>query len=406
MTPEYGALLRAELAQGLFSQGRDEEALRLAEAANRQAQGIVGLAPWVGGLAAWRLGRPELARALFETAYRAPLQAPGRRSAAAFWSARAGLATHGEYERWMHRAAQDPRTFYGLLARRVMRQGIPVPDPSTDTLGEADVEAVAATPGGQRAFSLLQVGQPARAAAELRLLWSEMRDQPGYSRSVLLVARTAGLTDLAQQLAALTEPATMRLPTAQLRPAGGFRLDPALVYALARLESNFDTGAVSPAGARGLMQLMPSAVELVLAGGRGGPIRLHDPAANLDLGQRYLLQLMQLDAVGPDLIRLLAAYNAGPGNFARWLDLVHEDDPLLFIEALPLAETRSYVPRRSPIAGCMRRRWAYHREAWTSWRRANGPRSCQAGGRLRSAPADPPSGATACPSMRAAPSFP
>ena len=123
LTPEYGALLRAELAQALFGLGRDAEALHLAEAANLQARGAVGLAPWIGWLAAWRLGRPDLARTWFEAAWRATIQAPGHRSGAAFWAARAALVTHGDSTQWLRRAAQDPRTFYGLLARRCSSPG-------------------------------------------------------------------------------------------------------------------------------------------------------------------------------------------------------------------------------------------------------------------------------------------
>ena len=58
----------------------------------------------------------------------------------------------------------------------------------------------------------------------------------------MLVARTAGLTQLAEQLAALVLPAEVYLPAARPRPAGGFRTDPALLYALIRMESNFDPG--------------------------------------------------------------------------------------------------------------------------------------------------------------------
>ena len=135
------------------------------------------------------------------------------------------------------------------------------------------------------------------------------------------------------------------MPPGDLRPAGGFILDPALVYALTRLESNFDPAAVSPAGARGLMQLMPHTAKYVMAGTGVSP-RLHDPAANLDVGQRYLVHLSHLDIVGDNMIRLLASYNAGPGNLALWLDsMQQESDPLLFIEALPGEETRAYVPR-------------------------------------------------------------
>jgi soluble lytic murein transglycosylase-like protein len=64
------------------------------------------------------------------------------------------------------------------------------------------------------------------------------------------------------------------------------------------------------------------------------------------LGQRYLHYLARTEAVGNDLIRMLAAYNAGPGNLAKWLPAArHRDDPLLFIEAIPFDETRAHVQR-------------------------------------------------------------
>ncbi len=343
---EYAALLQAEIARAAFSLGRDADALALGKSASEQVHGAVGLAAWVGGLAAWRLGRFEDARTLFDAAYRAPLASRGLHAGAAYWSARVSLVTSGHYGPWMQRAAREPRTFYGLLARRTLGQSIRPETPfETATLAEADVAAVAGTPRGRRALALLQVDLPARAAAELRLLFAETQDQPGFARSILLVARAAGLPDLARQIAETTQPIAVRFPPNGLRPAGGFQVDPALVYALARVESNFDPGAVSAAGARGLLQIMPGTADYVLAGsGRGR--RLHDPAANLDLGQRYLLALTRLDHVGRDLIRVLASYNAGPGNLGRWLATMgSEEDPLLFMEALPGEETRAYVPR-------------------------------------------------------------
>jgi soluble lytic murein transglycosylase len=351
----YGAVLRAEVAQILFTQGRDHEAFSLAEGAHRQASGVIGLAPYVAGLAAWRMDHADVARSMFAASYRAPLSSPSRRSGAAFWAARAELRCHNlaGYSPWMQRAAENPQAFYGLIARRALGRGAGTARPfAGGTLGEADVDAIAATPQGNRAFALLQVGQFVRAEAELRQLWAATRGQPGFSRSILLVAQAAGLDNLAAQLAPLVqavgEGAAMHLPTMGFRPTGGFRIDPALMYGLARLESNFDPQAVSPAGARGLMQIMPITLDQVLRDSPASPnrVKLHDPATNLDLGQRYLIQLARFDSVAGDLIRLLASYNAGPGSYARWAGTIrHEGDPLLFIESVPLDETRAYIPR-------------------------------------------------------------
>lgn len=347
MTRVYSAQLRAEIAQIVFAQGGDEAALRLAIAADRQAGAEVGLAPFIAGLAEWRMGRPDRAEAWFKSAFAAKFLQPGQRAGAAFWAARAikEQQRDSEYHAWLRRAAESGRTFYGLLARRALGDTLrPSQSIASLTLGEADVEAVDETEAGHRAFALLQVGQDARAAAELQLLWSQTRDKAGFSRSIMLVARQAGLTTLAGQFARLFEPAPVHLPDHRLRPKGGFRTDPALVYALARLESNFDPLAVSRAGARGLMQLMPSTVDFII--GKNLSQELHDPSVSLDLGQRYLTMLAQYDLIGGDLIRLLASYNSGPGSLGKWIGSIHHNgDPLLFMESVPNDETRGYIPR-------------------------------------------------------------
>jgi soluble lytic murein transglycosylase-like protein len=220
--------------------------------------------------------------------------------------------------------------------------------PGGELLTQADIDAVAATPRGLRAFALLQIGQPDMAEAELRALWPDIQASPVFGRSVLLVASAGGLTDLAAQLASLlTAPDghrfdELRFPIPGLRPAGGFRVDPPLVYALTRMESNFDAGAVSRGGARGLMQIMPATANYI-AGSAAS--RLGEPGFNLDIGQRYVAYLSRMDGIDGDLIRLLASYNSGPGSVSRWVgDIRHNDDPLLFIEAIPASETRAFVP--------------------------------------------------------------
>jgi soluble lytic murein transglycosylase len=351
---ERGERSRASVAaRMLFTGNRDPDALRAAMAVLHKARPDqpVGEVGFIAGLAAWRLGRIDLAEARFEAA--AMAIGPGRtRAAAAFWAARAHLRQQDEagYVGWLRRAAEERRTFYGLIAGRTL--GLDAGPMSGGALvaTEADVEAIAATPRGWRALALLQVGQPERAEAELRLLWPEMKDSAPLRRSTLLIAASVGLTELAAQLAAVIDaqegPAhdDLRFAVPRLRPAGGFRIDPALVYALTRLESNFDATAVSPAGARGLMQIMPVTARYVMRSEWLDGAELHDPSLNLDVGQRYVAYLGRQDGIEGDLIRLLASYNAGPGSFLRWSGAVRdEDDPLLFIEAIPNDETRAFV---------------------------------------------------------------
>lgn len=356
MSRLYGAALRTEVARTLFAQGKDRQALSVGEGALRESDGRIGTAGFVAGLAAWRLGEKKRAGTLFARAADAAWLSPEERAGAAFWAARARLLTGDVrgYRPWMRRAAASSLTFYGILARRVLGRGVGFSaERGAETLGEADVAAVDATKQGHRAFALLQVGQKPLAEQEFRRLWGRMAGDPGLARSLMLVARRAGMSDLAAQLATLVQAQdglprdALRFPLPKLHPLGGFRIDPALVYGLARVESNFDPGAVSPAGARGLMQLTAVAARAV-AGGKDTKLahRLLDPSVNLRTGQLYLELLAQSDTVDGDLIRLLASYNAGPSRLAQWVDAKTKDgDPLLFIESIPVDETRAYVKR-------------------------------------------------------------
>ena len=90
------------------------------------------------------------------------------------------------------------------------------------------------------------------------------------------------------------------------------------------------------------MQLMPGTAQLV-DGAAAESKQLSDPAYNLGLGERYLQSL--IDQTNGNLFQLAAAYNAGPNALTRWLTMRPEitGDPLLFIESIPYAETRSYI---------------------------------------------------------------
>jgi soluble lytic murein transglycosylase len=120
-------------------------------------------------------------------------------------------------------------------------------------------------------------------------------------------------------------------------------LDPALVAGLIRQESSFNPKAVSAAGARGLMQLMPP-VGASIAQGRRYPLwnqaLLLDPDVSLELGTAHLATSLKR---GTPAARALAAYNAGGARLARWIQRPGADDPELFTEWIPYTETRDYV---------------------------------------------------------------
>jgi soluble lytic murein transglycosylase-like protein len=355
LAPRTAALLRGAIAQALFIQNDDNAALEVALASIQETprDARPGFDAYIGGLAAWRLGRADIARTLFEQAAAASAASPRQRAAGALWAAQASrrFDDAAGATRWLRKAADEPLTFHGLVARRILdlQTGL---GPDVGLVTDADVDAIAATPFGLRAFALLQVGQSARAAAEFRALWPSARNDPLLGRSLLLVVSACGLVDVASQLRAAMRGGnghpddTPRRALPSLRPAGGFRVDPALIYALVRIESNFDTDAVSASGARGLMQIMPSTANAILGDSTIAGNRLHDPAFNLDIGQRYVHRLARQDGIDGDLMRLLAGYNAGPGNVARWGTTMRDaGDPLLFIETIPSAQTRNFVPQ-------------------------------------------------------------
>jgi soluble lytic murein transglycosylase-like protein len=142
-------------------------------------------------------------------------------------------------------------------------------------------------------------------------------------------------------------------PVPPYSPDGGYRIDSSLVLAFARIESRFQLQATSPVGARGLMQLMPNTASHL---GVTDPDTLYDPGTSLAVGQRYIEQLLvRLDG---NLLELGGAYNAGPLAVSRWRNTkAGGNDPLLFVESIPVAETRSYVKRLMVYHWFYRRRF-------------------------------------------------
>lgn len=318
---------------------------------------------WVAGMAAYRLGRFEEAEGFFSAVARDDSEGEWLRAAGGFWAARAAAkgADDGRSLAHLRVAAQHPATFYGMIAERRLsllggatgarlseaparRHILPAANAgdSVDLLRFAKTDRRA-----HRAVALSQLGFALEAGLEIRAGLMLARDAQERRRwTTLALALNAPVGGEAGGLDGQVRTA-FAYPTPPLEPKWGFTIDKALVYAIVHQESRFNPAAVSPAGAVGLMQLMPDAAARAAGDDklRQDMTPLFDPAFNLRVGQDYLTWLMER-GVGYDLLQVVAAYNGGPGTLQKTLAALGDQaDSLLVIENLPSVETRNYVEK-------------------------------------------------------------
>ncbi|HYI47665.1 MAG TPA: lytic transglycosylase domain-containing protein [Allosphingosinicella sp.] len=350
LSDEARTAFRQRIAWVYFLNGNDREARRIAEAARAGPTEYAILADWVAGLAAWRMGDFAPAAEHFNiVASRSTdveLAAAGQ-----YWAARADTAG-GRPERVQARlraAARLGETFYGLLAQSAL--GMRAPPADMVTFTESDWRALGGNRNVRAAIALAEIGETQLAADFIRHQ-ARIGDPRDHVPLIHLAARL-NLTTTQMYLShngprgSRFGPAE-RYPTPSWRPARGWRVDQALVYAHALVESQFRPEAVSPAGARGLMQVLPGTSQWMarVNGGAAGanPARLFDPAINIEYGQAFLEYLRDYSGTGGLLPKVIASYNAGPAPIAAWNARFDQSDPLLYIESIPYWETRAYVP--------------------------------------------------------------
>lgn len=238
------------------------------------------------------------------------------------------------------------------------------------------MDAVLKEPGGRRAVAFVQIGQMEFAEKELIKLYAEKKK---LRKQLLAYAESVTeYPDLSVRLSALSgeietpDGDDALFPYPNWTPTNGWQLDKALVYAFVRQESCFKNKAFSKAGARGVMQLMPSTARL-MARRLKQPYqlsRLHRIPYNLMIGQELIKTLLNYKAIDGNLLMTIASYNCGPGNTVKWQKREDfKDDPLMFVEAIPSRETRGFVKRlwaiTGSIAACSAR--IYH-QSTTFWR--------------------------------------
>lgn len=277
---------------------------------------------------------------------------------AEYWLGRsAEAAGNGGRARSHYRnAAKYGMTYYGQLAREKLGQGSAgvgrparagITDSAAFTRNELviAINRLVAAGHAHRTWPLFdQLSETLPSPGQIALL-AELADRAGLPHFSLLVAKEGQNRGL--DVGGLAFP-TDGIPKSTRMPTG---LDPAVVYAIARQESTFNPGAISPAGARGLLQLMPGTARATAQslGLSYQPSRLtSDASYNATLGAAHLKEL--IDELNGSYVLTFAAYNAGRSRAYEWVRRFGDPrdprvDAIDWVESIPFTETRNYVQR-------------------------------------------------------------
>ena len=354
---------RQRVAWSYYIENDDASAYQIGQLAGQAAGPWAAEGWWTAGLAAWRLGDCEGAVDAFQNSA-AHADNPELAAAALYWQSRAHVRCRQPDKAVapLRAAARRDETLYGMLAAEQL--GLKLSEQhATPDFTQADWQQLREVGNVRAAVALTEVGEPA-LADELLRHQARIGSAANY-QSLSRLARDLGLPSTQLWMAynapsgSRPEPAS-RFPTPNWTPVGGWKVDPALVYAHALQESLFRASVVSPAGARGLMQIMPAAARdhAGALGVVGSAEDLNKPEVNLAFGQRHLEMLRNNPGTQGLLPKVMAAYNAGLLPVSRWNSEIRDQgDPLLWIESVPYWETRGYVNI------VMRNYWMYERQA-------------------------------------------
>ena len=363
LSSEARAEWRRRVAWSYYIENDDASALAMARTVREGSGPWVPEGEWVIGLAAWRMGDCATAAEGFDRAAATAIN-PELVAASYYWASRSYVRCR-EPEKATEKlrgAAMMDETLYGMLAREQLAQQLPRAGETPD-LDADDWRVLNDEENVRAAVALAQLGREDLADELLR--HQARIGNPSQFTALSRLARELGLPSTQLWMAhnaprgGTPDPA-LRFPVARWEPVNGWQVDPALAFAHALQESNFRAAVVSPAGARGLMQIMPAAAQDhgPSLGISGNPRALNQPEINLAFGQRHLQMLRDNPATQGKLPKIMAAYNAGLTPVGRWNSEVRDQgDPLLYMESIPYWETRGYV------AIVTRNYWMYERQA-------------------------------------------
>ncbi len=311
---------------------------------------------WASGLVSWQQKDYKNAGDYFAKLAKDKKSSSWLKSAGAFWAYRSYQKdkNYKKADEYLNLAAEYPYTFYGCVALKNIEGDLNF-NWSKKIKFEVEKEDLAELKNydiGKRAIALLEIGQYSYAEKEFQGLYLKLPIEMKYI--LLEAAESLELPYLSYKISEYLahtegyENLSGFYPLAHWQPKDGWQVDKALMLAFARQESGFNTEAMSRAGAKGLMQVMPRTAAYIA---KNKSLRskngiLFEPEYNLYLGQKYIMYLMSYPHIRNNLLYLAAAYNAGPGNLKKWQKRAQGiDDPFLFIETLPSRETRNYVKK-------------------------------------------------------------
>lgn len=357
--PDEWWVERKLASREMMKLGRNQQAYDIAAVHRGGSSATIAEAEFHAGWFALRfLNKPKLAKPHFENIARIATK-PRSLARAYYWMGRADEAMQNKASAQQNfsRASNYPTVFYGQLAnekigrRSLNLVGNPKPTKAVRKRHEARIPVKAI-------HRLMKIGRDDLAGTFARALSQTLKDPA----EIVLLAQFAEKTKqhrLALQIGRLAEaeghelhllsfpvaaiPSKTRVP----RSVGK-----GLVYSIARQESGFNPKAVSGAGARGLLQLMPATAREVSRGLKlkYSKARLTtDPTYNATLGAAYLEQL--LAEYNGSMIMTFAGYNAGGSRVRRWIKTygdprkMNVDNIVDWVESIPFTETRSYVQK-------------------------------------------------------------
>ena len=345
------AQLRAELAHAYFIFKKDEESLRQARISISLSGHKNALAYWSGGLASWRLENLKLSKWFFNNLSNLRDGPESILSAGGFWSAK--VAYHmGEYKnvnKHLYKSIKYDRTFYSTLSKATLGYQDKY-DFKLKNISKKFILKLKSFKGGRRILALIQISEFHKASREFRKIIFNFNEKE-YPEIISFASKN-NMPGFAFRLSAILRNDYNKILLGGLYPVPNWNFssllikDKSLLFSISRQESGFNPRAKSYANALGLMQVLPSTASFIM---KNRAYRkkelLYDEEKNLYVASKYIKFLLNLNIIKKDVSKMLASYNAGPGNFSKWSKNFQktEIDPVFMIETLPARQTRSYI---------------------------------------------------------------